>query len=867
MTQSKSFSLFLFLFLLSGLAFSQAGQEYEIGKVTVEGNVYTDGNSIRVLSGLYEGDKITIPGEKIGEAIKHLWKNHLFDEIEILEDSTVGDKIYIKIKVKEKPKLWNVKFLGVSKGDKEDLQDKIGFRRGKFITDYQLGFARNTIVEFYKDKSFRNCEVTMTEVPIKAEDNVPKGKEKEYVNLLIKVDKKKKVKIQDIIFEGNDHLGDAKFSSTTSPEKKKAWADRKLRRKMKETKQKRWWNPFNNGKYLEENKDKDKDFIIAKYNSMGFRDMSIVRDCVWTVSGKDNRVSIKMWIDEGKKYYFRNINWVGNTIHTSGKLDTVLGIRKGDIFDQELLDQRLTMNPNGQDISSLYMDHGYLFFQVMPAEVLVEDDQIDLEMRIYEGKPAIINRVTVVGNTKTNDRVIMREIWTRPGQLFRRSDIMRTQRELAALGYFDPEKLGVNPIPNPSDGTVDIEYTVEEKPSDQVQLSGGWGGGRVIGTLGVTFNNFSTKSFFKRGAWQPLPAGDGQKLSIQAQSTGSFYRSFNFSFTEPWLGGKRPNSLTYSMYRTVSSNGAKEKIKDADGNKIVNPNLQQIKITGLTFGFSSRLKKPDSYFSFYGETNYNHYDVRNYGTFFVFSKGQANDINVRLSLNRDSRDGYIWYKSGAYFNVSGQFTPPYSSWNGKNYRALSLENKFKWIEYHKYKFSAEWYAPLTNIKVKEGKEARNVVLRLRTGFGFLAAYNKDVGTAPFERFYLGGSGLSGFNTFFAREIIALRGYGDNSISSKQGDAFIAKYTAEIRYPISLNPQAMIWVQGFAEAGNSWQTLKQFNPFKLYRSGGVGVRIFLPMFGLLGLDYGWRFDQVVPPGTPTLQKGMLHFTIGAQLGDL
>ncbi|MBC7863113.1 MAG: outer membrane protein assembly factor BamA [Bacteroidia bacterium] len=860
MNKLKNSLLLLFFILLCGKTFSQATvlaedtilpanpMEFVIEDVKIVGNVLTDGNAIKLICNIYKGDKFVVPGEKISDAIKNLWRNQLFDEIEISAQHVSVSKatLTLVVSVKEKPRMWNVKFVNVSKSDKEDLQEKIRFAKGKFLTEFYKGYAKNIIYEFYRNKSFLNCSVEMTEVPVTAADNCPKPKE--YVWLVVKVTKNKKVKIKDIFFVGNDSV-----------------KSKKLYKKMKDTKRKRWWNPFNNGKYLEENVDKDKDNIQIKYNSLGYRDMRVVKDSMWPVSEK--RVSMKLWIEEGRKYHFRNITWVGNTVYRSGTLDTVLGIKKGDVFDQSLLEQKLSANPNGADIQGLYMDNGYLFFQIMPTEVLVENDSIDLEMRMYEGKPAIINRVTVIGNTKTNDRVIMREIRTRPGMLFRRSDIMRTQRELSALGYFDPEKMGVNPIPNQADGTVDIEYTVEEKPSDQIQLSGGWGGGRVIGTLGVTFNNFSTKNFFKRGAWQPLPAGDGQKLSVQAQSTGAFYRSFNFSFTEPWLGGKRPNSLTFSAYHTVSSNGVPGKIKDADGNKIKNPALSDIKITGVTFGFASRLKKPDDWFSFYGETNFSHYNVNNYSSFFVFSNGQANDVNVRLSLNRDSREGYIWYKSGAYINVSGQFTPPYSMWNGKKYLSTNLEDNFRWIEYQKYKFSAEWYAPLTNVKVKEGKEARNLVLRLRTGYGFLASYNKKVGTAPFERFYLGGSGLSGFNTFFAREIIALRGYQDNSISSKQGDAFIAKYTAELRYPVSLNPQAMIWVQGFAEAGNSWQTLKEFNPFKLYRSAGVGVRIFLPMFGLLGLDYGWRFDTVNKPGTAPMPKGQLHFTIGAQLGDL
>jgi outer membrane protein insertion porin family len=841
-------------------------KEYIIDEVNITGSQFTDKNAIRQLCGLFPDDKIILPGEKIAEAIQSLWRGNLFDHVEILGTKLTEERVAIEILVVEKPRLWQVKLPGLKKSEKEDLNEKMRFQPEQFLTDYRIGNAENIIKEFYINKSFLNVEVNSKIIPLTGEDTLKCRNWKQHRNLLIEIKKGKKAKIQDIIFEGNNNIGKKKKGNNDDPEAIKLRGDKKLWRAMKETKRKRWWNPFKDGKFLEDNLEKDKENIVMKYNTLGYRDARVVKDSMWRVSEK--RVALKIWIEEGRKYYFNKINWVGNTVYRSGQLDTILAIKPGDIYDQAVLEQKLYMNPTGNDVSSLYMDNGYLFFQVQPTEVNIESDSmIDLEMRIYEGKPAIINRVTVKGNTKTNDRVIMREIWTKPGQLFRRSDVMRTQRELSSLGYFDPEKISVNPIPNPADGTVDIEYTVEEKPSDQIQMSGGWGGGRVIGTLGVTFNNFSTKNFFKRGAWQPLPAGDGQKLSIQAQSTGAFFRSFNFSFTEPWLGGRKPNSLTYSMYQTVSSNGQPQKIKNSAGEKVSNPNRSDIQITGVTLGFSSRLKKPDSYFSFYGETNFSNYVVNNYGTFFVFSNGRANDVNVRLSLNRDSRDGYIWYKSGSYFNISGQLTPPYSLWNGKNYAGLELEEKFKWIEYQKYKFSAEWYVPLTSVKVKEGKEARNLVLRVRTGMGFLAYYNKAVGTAPFERFYLGGSGLSGFNTFFAREIIALRGYSDNSVSSSKGDAFIAKYTTELRYPISLNPQATIWAQGFLEAGNSWQTLREFNPFQLYRSGGVGVRIFLPMFGLLGLDYGWRFDTINKPGAPNMAKGQLHFTIGAQLGDL
>jgi outer membrane protein insertion porin family len=496
---------------------------------------------------------------------------------------------------------------------------------------------------------------------------------------------------------------------------------------------------------------------------------------------------------------------------------------------------------------------------------------------MYEGKQATINKISVKGNDKTNDHVIYREIFTKPGQLFRRSDIIRTQRQLSQLGYFDPEKLNVVPTPNPADGTVDIEYTVEEKPSDQIELSGGWGGRNslnnqsgqggigIIGTLGVTFNNFSARNFFKKDSWRPLPSGDGQRLSIRAQTNGIFYQSYNFSFTEPWLGGKKPNSLTFSVFHSLFSNGQSKYVNSELG-KIFNPKRQSMSIIGGSVGLGKRLAWPDNYFNMFSNINYNYYDLKNYGA-FIFANGFANDLNLSLNISRNSIDQPIYPKTGSNFVFLGQFTPPYSLVNNKDYNGLSDAERYKFIEYQKFKITGEWFTQLTNKKAAEGKEARNLVLRTKVGYGFLARYSKSVGYSPFERFYMGGSGISGFQNFVAREIIALRGYPDNSLSSSFGDPICARYTMEIRYPISLNPQATIFVLGFAEAGNSWSDYKKFNPFSVKRSAGFGLRVFLPMFGLLGIDYGWGFDNV--PGQPGIGngKGQFHFTIGGALGEL
>ncbi|MBK8367781.1 MAG: outer membrane protein assembly factor BamA [Bacteroidetes bacterium] len=816
-------------------------KEYTLGPIEVEAKE-TDKNVIRLLSGLTSGDKIQIPGDKMSEAIKNLWKQGLFEDVQIYLTKIIADQAFLKIVVVEKPKLSKFSFRGkVKKNDADEIRGKIRLVREKVVTDYTLGYIKNIVKDFYVNKGFYNATVDITTEPDKAAKTP-------HVIVYINVNKGRKVRIKNLNINGNTVV-----------------ADWKLRRKMSDSKPFRLYTFWNSGKYLEDNLEKDLPSIIAKYNSKGYRDARIKKDTVYFV--KKNRVNIDIEIEEGNKFYFGNIKWFGNAKYRSGQLDTILNIKKGEVFDQSYLDQKLFMNPTGYDISSLYMDDGYLFFNVSPQEVNVHNDTIDLDIHMYEGKQATINRVTVMGNTKTNDHVIYREIRTRPGQLFRRSDIIRTQRELSQLGYFDPEKLGVTPTPNPADGTVDIEYKVEEKPSDQVELSGGWGGGRIVGTLGLSFNNFSMKNIFKPESWSPLPTGDGQKFSIRAQTNGIYYQSYNISFTEPWLGGKKPNSLSVSgFFSMFNTTGAKKYVNDDEGNKIRNPNRSTMKIIGGSVGFGKRLKKPDDFFSIYTEASYNYYELENY-PYFILANGYANDFNGKINITRNSVDAPIFPKNGSNFSILGQFTPPYSLFNGKNYETATAAEKFKFIEYQKYKFTAEWFTQLTNKRAGEGKEARNLVLRTKIGYGILGMYNSKVGVSPFERYYMGGSGLSGYQNFVAREIIALRGYTDNSLSSTSGDPLCARYTMELRYPISLNPQATIFVLGFAEAGNTWARYKDFNPFQVKRSAGFGLRVFLPMFGLLGLDYGWGFDNIPGNTGSGNGQGQFHFTLGAQLGEL
>lgn len=799
-------------------------KEYTLVAVYVKGCVLTDSNVVRLISGLPIGDKITVPGEKTADAIDKIWREKLFDDIWIDVAKVEGDYIWLQITVVEKPIIGLKRFPGLKKSEREDLEGKLHLR-GKVYTEYQKQLIIETVNEHFRADGYLNCTTTIVIDSINAVKD-PTGRT---VNLDIIVKKGKKVKIAAIVVNGNTEF-----------------SDRKIRLSMKETKQKRTsWMMFKSSKYIEENYENDKQTILGKYHKKGYRDVRIVKDTVRRVS--DNRMVIEITIEEGHVYKYGTITWVGNSKYSSKYLSDRLGIEPGEVYNQEELESRLFMSQAGNDITSLYMDDGYLFFQVSPVETNVHGDSIDYEMRIYEGKQATIRNITIVGNTKTNDRVIMREIRTRPGQLFRRSDVIRSQRQLASLGYFDPEKIQVNPKPDPYSGTVDIEYVVEERPSDQVQLSGGWGAGRLVGTLGVTFNNFSSKKFWDLNEWRPVPSGDGQKLSISAQSNGLYFQSYNASFTEPWLGGKKPNSLSFSIYHSVQSNGLPRN----------NAGRQDVRITGVSVGFGMRLKKPDDWFTLYQEIDYQYYQLNNFYSVFSFSNGYANNLSYKITLNRNSTDQQIYPRSGADIKMTFQATLPYSIlfFRDKDYTEASTQDRYKYVEYYKWKFTSSWFTRI----------AGNLVLNTRVGFAFLGMYNKQVGLSPFERFYLGGSGLTGF-ALDGREIIALRGYDDQSLTaSSTGSPIIAKYTWELRYPVSLNPSATVYGLAFIEAGNTWQQAKNFNPFDVYRSTGVGVRVFLPMFGLLGLDWAYRFDDV--SRQPFMQKSQVHFTLGMNLGEL
>ncbi len=800
-------------------------KEYTISGVefrTASGSTL-DNTILKMLTGLNEGDKIMVPGDAISKAIQALWKQNLFSGIEVQASRIEGDRIWLQISLKEKPRLSRFRITGVKKSDADELRESLDLMTGKTISDNLLVNSRNTVRNYFLDKGFLDAEV---EVSTYADTAKTGGQV-----LLIKVDKNKRIKIKDIVFSGNASVKSGK-----------------LKRKMKNTKENPWWSIFSTSKFIEDNYREDLDKVLSVYYDKGFKDARIVKDTVYRAD--DKKLSINIQIDEGQQYFFRNITWVGNTKYTSKELSARLGIKKGEIYNQANLEQNLFMNASETDITSLYMNDGHLFFQVTPAEKIV-GDSVDIEMRIYEGKQAIINRVTVVGNEKTSDHVVLREIRTRPGQLFRRSDIIRTNRELSQLGYFDPEKIAVNPVPNPQDGTVDIEYRVEEKPSDQLQLSGGWGAGRLIGNLGLAFNNFSARKFFKKGAWQPLPSGDGQRLSINASSTGRAFQSYNLSFTEPWLGGRRPNSLTVTAFHSVFGNGAAK----------TDPNRSATKTTGVVIGYGRRLRWPDDFFSLTHSLNYSYYELINSTAFGSFTNGFSNNFSFTTVLSRNSIDQPIYPSSGSNISFSIQITPPYSLL--QNLTAADLvtdQQRYKWIEFHKWKFDAQWFTPLSKNK--------KLVLMSRANFGFIGLFNPAKGISPFERFRFGGTGLTGLTwgaQFLGAEIVGLRGYEDGSISNQTGNPAVGdapiynRLTMELRYPVSLNPSATVFGIAFLEGGNAWHNFRDFDPFTLKRAAGVGVRVFLPMFGLLGLDYGYRFDNLV--GFPNMQRGIFHFIIG------
>ena len=805
-------------------------KEFVLSNVNIVGTKFVNKSNVLDITSLKINQKIKIPGSDISSAINKLWQQNLFSEIEIEYDEINEDSISLNIVLKEYPRLSKFKFIGnISKSNISTLKDDLKLARGKILTQNLIKNSINKIKKFYTDKGFLKIDVKHEIV----EDTLTLNSS----ILIFEINKNKKVKIKDIVIKGRKQIVNKNKSIINNKDTVYALSNYRLKKSMKETKVKNKWRFFKASKFIKENYEADKENIISEYNNRGYRDAKILNDTIYYNS--DNTITIEITLDEGEPYLFGNINFIGNKKYTNSELLNQLSIDSGDVFNQSILDSRLFGTPEGTDISSLYLDNGYLFFNATPVEVSTTDNIIDLEIRLYEGDQARINKVSVKGNTKTQDHVIMRELRTRPGDLFKRSDIMRSQRELAQMQYFDPEAFDVKIDPNPARNEVDVTYVVAEKSSDQIQLQGGWGGGRVVGSLGFTFNNFSSRNLFNGSKWRPLPSGDGQRLSLVARSNGVYYQNYNISFVEPWLGGKKPTSLQVSVFRAISSNGLQDEQR------------QEIQVTGLSFGVGKRLKNPDDYFTVYNGLNFMQYKLSNSQSFFSFRNGVSNNVNYNINIGRNSVDQINFPRQGSNFLLSLKLSPPYSMFDDiDDYSTLSDQEKFEWVEYYKWKFKATWFSPFTE----------KLVLATRTEFGFLGAYNQDLGVSPFERFYVGGDGLSGMGYMNdGRELVALRGYANNSISPQTGATIYNKYTAEIRYALSLNPTSTMYAHAFLEAGNAWEKFENFNPFGVKRSVGIGIKIMLPMIGMMGLDYGWGLDEI--PGNSEANGGQFHFSIG------
>ncbi len=779
------------------------GEELEIGGIEVVGVFFSDPNAIKSVAGLKVGQIIKIPGADITKAMRNLWKLRLFDNVQITQDKRIGDIVFLTIRLSEQSRLAGWSYRGVPQSVHDDLNEILTpfLIKGQVASTANQINSRNAIKKYYIEKG--NLDAT---VEVREEEA---GDRANAVNLIFDIDPKEKIKIEKITCDGCNAITEAE-----------------LKKSLKETKAKS--HLLKKSKFVQTDFEADKALVIAKYRSEGYRDAQIIGDTIWRNNEGLMEMVVKVY--EGKKYYFGDITWKGNTVHTNDQLTRILGIRKGEVFNEELLQSRLSFSIDGRDVTSLYMDDGYLFFRVEPTEISVVDNTIDLEMRIFEGPQATIDEVIITGNTRTHEHVIRRELRTQPGQKFSRSDIIRSQRQIIALGYFNPESLGIQTPVDQTNGTVDIIYEVEERPSDQLELSAGWGGfgrSQIIGTLGVTFNNFSLRNLFKPEAWSPLPQGDGQRFSVRIQTNGDFFQSYNFSLTEPWLGGKRPNSFTVGGVITKVDQTAYQ------GGKL--------KISRGFVGLGSRLKWPDDNFISNTTLSAEFIELDNYRTGdFVDKNGRPitdglfKNFNVAQTIARSTINEPTFPRNGSLISLTIQATLPYSLM-GRTYTAGDPQSEYEYVEYHKWDIDAEWYTPLV------GK----LVLKTAAKLGYLGFYNEDIGSPPFERFEVGGDGLSTQQFgVTGKDIISLRGYelGDINANNNGGATVFNKFTVELRYPLSLNPSSTIFGMLFLTSGNAWKKFEDYNPFNQLRAAGVGVRAYLPMFGLLGFDYAYGWDN-------------------------
>ncbi|MEE3034728.1 MAG: outer membrane protein assembly factor BamA [Bacteroidota bacterium] len=812
------------------------GNSYIIDTIIVKGLKTFSNQTVISYSGLREGQKIQIPGEEISYVISKLWKLDLFSDINFYIKSINGDKIDLEIEIEELPTLSDVKIKGLKKGKSEAIISETELNEGKKLSESFLTNTENYIVNKFKKDGFLNTKVSLNTIPDSLENNTLK--------MVINIDKGERVKIKEINFEGNE-----------------IFSDKKLKSKLKNTKQKFLPRVWKKSKYIEKDYKEDKDGLLDFFKEKGYRDARIINDTI--ILNKDNSLSINFDIDEGRRYFFGDINFLGNSVYPNRQLQQLLGIKKGDPYNGVLLKKRIAdEKPDANDLTNLYQNNGYLFSTINAVEISAEKDTINFEIRINEGKLASFNKISVVGNSKTNDHVIFREIRTKPGELYSKDKVVRTVRELGQLGFFDAEQ--INPDfknVDPITGTVDIEYNLIEAGASQIELQGGYGGGGFIGTLGLAFNNFSMKNIFNKKAYKPLPMGDGQSLSLRLQAS-QFYSTYSFSFAEPWLGGRQPVQFSTSLSHTIQYRydyftGRADK-------------SQSFQISGINFGLAKRLKIPDDFFTLSQSISYQYYNLNNYYTgLFTFGNGEAKNLAYTIALSRNNTfTNPIFPLGGSQFVLSAKLSPPYSIFSGRNFSNLKNEQefqlpngdpnqekidqeKFRWLEYYKLKFTGSWYTRIVD----------KLVLKTQADFGFIGAYNLSRGNIPFERFYLGGDGMYNY-ALDGRETIALRGYENQSLSSRDGSVIYNKFSLELRYPITLKPSASIYALTFLEAGNGYDSFREFNPFNSKRSAGLGVRIFMPAFGLLGIDFGYGFDNpafgiLEPNGWET------HFLIGQQ----
>ncbi len=825
-------------------------KKYIVGGVKIDGVQYYSAEQIRQIVAMQEGMEVTVPSEAMSNIVDRLWAQRYFEDVSVSIDSLVPtrDTAYFKVHITERPRVSRWLYSGVRNGEQKELEERLNLRRGGEFSDYVAKTSTDIIKRFYREKGFYNVKVDVRT----QRDTVVKSA----IRVEFAVDKGEKVKIKTITFNGADNVKESK-----------------LVKSMKKTRDKRLQNFFSSKKFQEKEYENDKRQLLTVFNEAGFRDARIVKDTMYYV--EPNRLQIDFDIDEGKRYYFRDITWTGNSVYDSDVLNSVLMINKGDIYDVVTMEKRL-FGGGKQDeynVTSLYRDNGYLFFNVQPVEMNIEGDSVDVEMRIVEGKPATLNDIIINGNDLTNERVVRRQVFTRPGYLFSQSDFERSIREIASMGQFDPEAIakegGYSVIPNQMDNTVDIVYNVTEKPSSQLELSGGWGGNTFVATVGVSFNNFSTRRIFDKTAWRPVPLGDAQNLAIRFQTNGTYYTSLSASFSEPWLFGKKPTSLQTSVYYTRQTN--------SNLYYGIYNNDEYMEVYGFAAGIGKRLKWPDNYFTLYNQLSWQTYKLQNWSYQFLFNTGISHNLSYTLNLSRNSTDQQIYPREGSEFSFALQLTPPYSllrkkdkgirdangnptkveSWRDINYGFQTSQDRYKWIEYHKWTFKGSLFTKL----------AGDLVVMARAQFGYLGYYNRNWGYSPFEGFRVGGDGMSGYDTY-GSEIISLRGYQNYSLTPQALSSYNStgnyyagnvydKFTVELRYPVLLEPSSTIYALLFLEGGNCWADIRDFNPFQIKRSAGLGVRVFLPMIGLLGVDWGWGFDD------PVNGRSQFHFVIGQQ----